>query len=159
MQISLEINGILLELEAHLEQSQLTEAGFKKVGFLTRLFLPFPKKAGDIIFFSRNPTIDIFNKAVQAKANLDTVMGAEPINGTSCYAIFNGDRLRCVICQVIQSNSAAQSFAKNVRQAALNELGEPTTTGRMAIWKEKKQIFKSIIDPSGKNAFVHWLMA
>lgn len=157
MQISLEVNGVFLELESQLDQSQLTAADFNKVGFLTRLFLPFPKKSADLIFFCRNPTINIFNKAVQAAPNLDTAMGAEPINGTSCYALYNGDRLRCVICQVIQSNTAAQSFNQNVRQAALNELGEPTTTGRIAIWKEKKQTFKSIIDPSGKNAFIHWL--
>jgi hypothetical protein len=158
MKISLEINGVSLELESHIDQPQLMEAGFKKVDIFTRLFLPFQKKKGDIIFFVKNPTITVFNNKVKAVANLDTSMGADTMNGTSCFAIFNQDRLRYIICQVMQGNIAAPLFAKDVRQAALNELGEPTAaTGGLKLWQEGKQTFKSVIDPSGRNAFIHWL--
>jgi hypothetical protein len=157
MKISLEINRVLLELKSNVDQSQLKAAGFEKVGFLTRLFLPFQKKPGDLIFFSKNPTITVFNNLVQVVANLDTSLGTSMMNGTSCYAIFNGNRLRQVICQVIQNNVAADLFTKEVRHATLKELGEPIATGRITIWKEGKQTFKSVIDPGGNNAFIHWI--
>jgi|GEM_PF-5960035 len=157
MKISLEINGVLLELESSIDQSQLSAAGFEKVGFLTRFLLPFQKKTGDRIFFSKNPTITVFNNTVKAEANLDTSRGASVMNGTSCYAIYNQNRLRQIICQIIQNSVAADLFTNEVRQAALSELGEPVATGRLMIWEEGKQTFKSIIDPGGNNAYIHWI--
>lgn len=156
MRISLEINGVSFELNSHVDRSQLTGAGFKKVGIFARLFLPIQKKPGDIIYFSKNPSINVFNDAVQVVANLDASMGADMMNGTSCYAIINGDRLRYIICQVIQSNVAAYQFAHDVREAALKEIGEPTGTDEPKIWKDGGQTFASEIGPGGSNAFIHW---
>ncbi len=66
MNISLEINGVLFELESTVDQSQLRAAHFNKVGFFTRLFLPFPKKQGDSVYFSKNPQITLFSFSTQS---------------------------------------------------------------------------------------------
>jgi len=156
MNIELEINGESLVLGMSQDQSKLSGAGFKKMGLFSRAFLPIQKMPGDVIFFAKNPTITAFNGDVKAAAILDTSMGADMMNGTSCYAIFNGGRLRYVICQVIQNNITARQFVSDVRQAARVTLGEPTSDSEPQVWQKASATLASDLGRSGSTAFMHW---
>ena len=157
MNIQLTINGKSFALGMSQNLTSLSAAGFKKMGLFSRGSLPIQKMSGDVIFFAKNPTFTIFNGKVQAAAILNTSLGADMMNGTSCYAIFNSGRLRYVICQVIQNDIAAQKFISDVRQAARVVLGDPISIAEPQMWQQSGETFVSELGSSGSTAFIHWL--
>jgi len=124
MNIDLEINDYSIFLGMPLDSSSFADAQIRKIGFFGKEFMP-GQKTGDIIYWSKNPTISCFGGRVQEAAMLDRRMGADMIYGTSAYLFFNKNRLRYVIFQVIYSYSAAIRFTNEFREVASELLWEP----------------------------------
>jgi hypothetical protein len=156
MKVSIEVSGITLELGMALDELLLSSYGFKKMGFITRSILPIPKKRGDVIFISKNPTINIFKSAAQVGTGLESSMGLGMTSKTSCIAMFNGNRLRYVICQVIENNMGAHQFSKDIREAALTTFGEPTRSDGPQMWQEGDETFAFEIGSGGRSTVIHW---
>ena len=156
MNISLEVNWMSFVLGMPLDELLLSSYGFKKVGFLTRSFLSIPKKRGDIIFSAKDPAIRMFRSDAQAGAAMESSLGAGIVSKTSCITMYNNNKLRYVICQVIESNTADRQFSTDVREAALKTLGEPTKTDGTQLWQEGDEKFAFEIGSGGRSTVIHW---
>lgn len=156
MKISLEVNWISLEMGMPLDELLLSSYGFKKMGFFTRSILPIPKKRGDVIFSAKNPAINAFSSAAQAGGDKYGPLGPEMVSKTACYMFYNRNKLRYVICQVIESSTVAHQFSSNTRKAALETLGEPIKTDGAQLWKEDNESFAFEIGSGGRNTVIHW---
>jgi hypothetical protein len=156
MNISLEISWVPLALSMPLDELLLSSYGFKKVGFLTRSFMPIPKKPGDIIYTAKNPVVNVFGSAAQAGVAMDSAMSAGMMSKTACYTIYNNNKLRYVICQVIEGDSADRHFSRDIREAALKTLGEPTKTDGTQLWQDGNESFAIEIGSGGRSTVIHW---
>jgi hypothetical protein len=158
MNISLEVSWMPFELGMPLDELLLSSYGFKKVGFLTRLFMPVPKKHGDVIFTAKNPPINMFGSAAQAGAALDSSMAAGMKRRTVCIIMYNSNKLRYVICQVVENDTPDRQFSTDIREAALKTLGEPTKTDGTQLWQEGDENFAFEIGSGGRSTVIHWWM-
>ena len=156
MRISLEVSWMPLELGMPLDELLLSSYGFKKLGFLTRLLSPIPKKHGDAIFTAKSAAINVFGSAAQAGVALDSAKGAGRMSRTVCIMMYNTNKLRYVICQVNESNTADRQFSTDIREAALKTLGEPTKTDGTQLWQEGDEKFAFEIGSGGRSTVIHW---
>ena len=156
MNISLEVSWMPLELGMPLDELLLSSYGFKKLGFITRLLSPIPKKHGDVIFTAKNPAINVFGSAAQAGAALDSSMQSGMKSRTVCIIMYNQNKLRYVICQVIDAAAADRQFSTDIREAALKTLGEPTKTDGTQLWQEGDEKFVFEVGSGGRSTVIHW---
>ena len=156
MKISLEINWVPLEIGMPLDELLLSSYGFKKMGFFSRSILPIPKKRGDVIFSTKNPPINAFSSAAQAGVAQYSAMGADIESKTACYLMYNNNKLRYVICQVIESNITDRQFSSDIREAALKTLGQPVRTDGTQMWQEDNESFAFEIGSGGRSTVIHW---
>lgn len=157
MKIILAINSHTIGLGWEFCDAPIKEAGFSKVGFLGRAMLP--KMPGDEIYLASNPSIAVFGEigraGVIATPWLNDPLSREMNSSTACYAFFNRNVLRYIICMVI-GRMAARKFEGGIRSAATEELGRPVESGNIYTWKDSEEIFISELGESGEKAFMHW---
>lgn len=157
MNILLAINCHTIGVGDEFINAPIEEAGFKKVGFLGRAMLP--KMPGDEIYLASNPSIAIFGEigraGVIATPWLDDPLSRAMNSSTACYAFFNRNVLRYIICMVI-GRMGARKFDSEIRSAATRELGRPIESGNIFTWKDGEEVFISELGESGEKSFMHW---
>jgi len=157
MKILLAVNCHTIGLGWELCDAPIKEAGFSKVGFLGRAMLP--KMPGDEIYLSSNPSIAVFGEigraGVIATPWLDDPLSRAMNSYTACYAFFNRNVLRYIICMVI-GKMAARKFDGEIYSAAVRELGRPLDSGNIHTWEDGEEVFISELGESGEKAFMHW---
>ena len=160
MDISLNVSGYDIELGMRLDSGGLARAGIRKMVFFSGMVMPIPKLDGDVIYWSKNPTINCFSRKVTAFAMLDRSAGADMMCGTSLYLFFNNGVLRYVIAQVISNPYAASMFTESLRKVAEIDLGKPARrTSQTWEWVADGQTFISEMGQSKKNGFMHWKLS
>jgi len=158
MDIGLEINMESFSIGDSLDAELLRDAGFKKLGFLTKKALSRFLISGDEVYFSKNPMIELFGGG----ARVCPMSGAQAraigiVNGTSCYIIYNQNKIRHIICQVVGNAECSDDFLGDARNAAGSILGVPDPSKSSECWSQDGQIF--FLEPCGANGKVHWKVA
>jgi hypothetical protein len=157
MNILLAINCHTIGVGDEFINAPIEEAGFKKVGFLGRAMLP--KMPGDEIYLASNPSIAVFGEigraGVIATPWLDDPLSSAMNNSTACYAFFNRNVLRYIICMVT-GRVAARKFNSEIRSTATREFGRPIESVNMYTWKDGEEVLISELGESGGKSYMHW---
>jgi len=158
MDVGLEINMESFSLGDSLDVERLRDASLKKLGFLVKQALSRFLTSGDEVYFSKNPMIELFG----GEARLCPMSGAQAralgiVNGTSCYIIYNRNKIRHIICQVVGNAECSDDFLRDARGAASRAFGAPDPSKSSECWSQDGQIF--FLEPCGANGKVHWKTA
>ena len=158
MDIGLKVNTESFSIGDSLDMEFLHDASFKKLGFLTKQALSRFLILGDDVYFSKNPLIELFGGG----AGVCPMSGAQAralgiVNGTSCYIIYNQNRIRHIICQVVGNAECSDDFLSSAKNAARKAFGAPDPSKSSECWSQDGQIF--FLEPCGANGKVHWKTA
>lgn len=158
MDVGLEINLERFSIGDLLDVERLRDASFKKLGFLVKQVLSRFLISGDEIYFSKNPLIGLFGGG----ASVCPMSGAQAraigiVNGTSCYIIYNQNKIRHIICQVVGNAECSDDFLRSARNAASRAFGAPDRSGGCECWNQNGQVF--FLEPCGANGKAHWKTA
>jgi len=150
------VNGTRFSIKQKLDNRALSMAGFKKLGLIGRANLPIRKLQGDVIFFAKNPILEVFDTELDFAPNLDTTQGTDMMFGTSCYIVYSNSLSRYIIAQLLKNDFMAGVFHEHLEQGARKALGEPVREYPL-VWQEGDEIVS--IEQSGSldTTFFHWM--
>lgn len=164
MNIDLKVNSQNINLGMPLDVSSLASSKIKKMGFLSSILISAAKKPGDMIFWSKNPSISCFDEKASTFAypkglDYDPSETVDPrmMNGTTCLFFYNYNKLRATHFQVIGNRIAATMFLNVFFREALNKFGEPKSHyGMQATWHGQSTLIKCHLDAGEKDCLVSW---
>jgi len=151
------VNGLRFSIKQKLDNRALSSTGFKKLGLLGKASLPITKLQGDVIYFSKNPTLEVFDTQLDFVPVLDTTQGPDMMFGTSCYIVYNNSISRYVIVQLLKNDFMAGVFHEHLEQGGRKALGDPVREYPL-VWQEDDEIVSVEQSGSMDTTFFHWMV-
>jgi len=151
--IELKIDNQKFVLGTDLNVGWLIKNGFKKVGFITSLFME--KATANIIYWKKNPSISCFEKFILIPLLKGSSSETDFMFGTSSYIFFSENKISEIFFQLIGNKHCSKILTDSFVRIISEKFGKPNVeSSTMTIWNFNDSILKCGI--SASSAYFIW---